>query len=60
MKNGLKDGLSKEARQIGEWANKVARGEMSAGQYQKLVTQKFGSEENALKIVARGFRDTNL
>ena len=60
MKNGLKDGLSKEARQIGEWANKVARGEMSAGQYQKLVTQKFGSEENALKIVAKGFRTTNL
>ena len=60
MKNGLKDGLSKEARQIGEWANKVARGEMSAGQYQKLVTEAYGSEENALKIVAKGFRTTNL
>ena len=60
MKNGLKDGLSKDARQIGEWANKVARGEMSAGQYKKLVTQQYGSEENALKIVAKGFRDTNL
>ena len=60
IKKGLKDGLSKEARQIGEWANKVARGEMDPGEYKSRVEEAFGSEENALRIVARGFRDTNL
>ena len=60
MKNGLKDGLSADAKQIGEWANQVAKGKMDPGTYKDLVTEKFGSEENALKIVAKGFRDTNL
>ena len=60
IKKGLKDGLSKEARQIGEWANKVARGEMDPGEYKSRVEEAFGSEENALRIVARGFRATNL
>ena len=60
MKNGLKDGLSKEAKQIGEWANQVAKGKMDPGTYKDLVTKNYGSEENALKIVAKGFRDTNL
>ena len=59
IKKGLGDGLSKEAKQIGKWANQVANGEMDAGTYKKLVTEQFGSEENALKIVAKGFRDTN-
>ena len=59
IKKGLGDGLSKEAKQIGKWANQVANGEMDAGTYKKLVTERFGSEENALKIVAKGFRDTN-
>ena len=60
IKNGLGDGLSSDAKQIGKWANQVAKGEMDAGTYKKLVTEKYGSEENALKIVAKGFRDTNL
>ena len=60
MKNGLKDGLSKEAKQIGEWANQVAKGKMDPGTYKDLVTKNYGSEENALKIVSKGFRDTNL
>jgi hypothetical protein len=60
IKNGLGDGLSSDAKQIGNWANQVAKGEMDAGTYKKLVTEKYGSEENALKIVAKGFRDTNL
>jgi hypothetical protein len=59
MKNGLGDGLSKEAKQIGEWANQVAKGKMDVGTYKKLVTGRFGSEENAMKIVANGFRTTN-
>ena len=59
IKNGLGDGLSSDAKQIGKWANQVAKGEMDAGTYKKLVTEKYGSEENALKIVAKGFRTTN-
>ena len=59
IKNGLGDGLSSDAKQIGKWANQVAKGEMDAGTYKKLVTEKYGSEENALKIVANGFRTTN-
>ncbi|MBQ6743766.1 MAG: hypothetical protein IJR05_03305, partial [Acidaminococcaceae bacterium] len=60
IKKGLKDGLSNDAKLIGEWANKVARGEMKPGEYKSRVEEAFGSEENALRIVARGFRDTNL
>ncbi|MBQ7417438.1 MAG: hypothetical protein IJV18_05005, partial [Acidaminococcaceae bacterium] len=60
VKNGLKDGLSDDAKQIGEWAKQVADGKMDPGTYKALVTEKYGSEENALKIVAKGFRDTNL
>jgi len=60
IKKGLKDGLSNDAKLIGEWANKVARGEMKPGEYKNRVEEAFGSEENALRIVARGFRDTNL
>jgi hypothetical protein len=59
IKNGLGDGLSKEAKQIGEWANQVAKGKMDVDTYKKLVTGQFGSEENAMKIVAKGFRITN-
>ena len=59
IKNGLGDGLSNDAKQIGEWANKVAKGEMNVGEYKQRVTERFGSEENALKIVANGFRTTN-
>jgi hypothetical protein len=59
IKNGLGDGLSKDARQIGAWANQVAKGDMDTGTYKRLVTEQFGSEENALKIVAEGFRTTN-
>ena len=59
MKNGLGDGLSNEAKQIGKWANQVAEGKMDAATYKQLVTRRFGSEENALKIVAKGFRTTN-
>ena len=60
MKKGLKDGLSNDAKLIGEWANKVANGEMDPGEYKSRVEEAYGSEENALKIVAKGFRTTNL
>jgi hypothetical protein len=33
---------------------------MDPGEYKSRVEEAFGSEENALRIVARGFRDTNL
>ena len=60
MKNGLKDGLSDDAKQIGKWANQVAEGKMDVGTYKSLVTKKYGSEKNAMRIVSKGFRDTNL
>jgi hypothetical protein len=59
IKNGLGDGLSKEAKQIGRWANQVAEGRLEVETYKQLVTKLCGSEENALKIVADGFRTTN-
>ena len=60
IKNGLGDGVSEDAKQIADWANQVKEGKIDNATYKQLVTQKFGSEEAAQKIVAKGFRDTNL
>ena len=59
IKNGLGDGMSDDAKQIGNWANQVKEGKMTNAEYKQLVTEKFGSEEAAQKIVAEGFRTTN-
>ncbi len=59
MKNGLGDGISDDAKQIGAWAKQVQDGTMSNTQYKQLVEENYGSVENAQKIVARTFRDTN-
>jgi hypothetical protein len=59
MKNGLGDGISDDAKQIGAWAQQVKDGTMSNTKYKQLVEENYGSVENAQKIVARTFRDTN-
>jgi uncharacterized coiled-coil DUF342 family protein len=59
IKNGLGDGVSDDAKQIREWANQVKEGKMDNSTYKQLVTEKFGSEKNAQKIIAEGFRTTN-
>ena len=59
IKNGLGDGLDKEARQIAEWAKQVKEGKMDPVTYKSLVTQLSGSEEDALRKIADGFWTTN-
>ena len=59
IKNGLGDGLSDDVRFIGKLANEVATGQRDVASYKAIVTKHFGSEENALKLVAEGFRTTN-
>ena len=60
IKNGLGDGMSEDARFIiGNLAKQVKEGKIDNATYKQIVTEKFGSEEAAQRIVARGFRDTN-
>lgn len=59
IQNGLGDGMSNDARFIGNLAKQVKEGKIDNATYKQIVTEKFGSEEAAQKIVAKGFRDTN-
>ena len=59
IKNGLGDGMSDDAKFIGNLAKQVKEGKIDNATYKQIVTEKFGSEEAAQKIVAEGFRDTN-
>ena len=59
IKNGLGDGMSDNAKKIGDWANQVREGKMSNDEYKQLVTQAFGDEKTAQKILANGFRTVN-
>ena len=59
IKNGLGDGMSDDSKFIGDLANQVKEGKIDNATYKQIVTEKFGSEEAAQRIVARGFRDTN-
>ena len=51
--------MSNDARFIGNLAKQVKEGKIDNATYKQIVTEKFGSEEAAQKIVAKGFRDTN-
>ena len=59
IKNGLGDGMSDDAKFIGDLANQVKEGKIDNATYKQIVTEKYGSEEAAQKIVAEGFRTTN-
>ena len=59
IKNGLGDGMSDDARYIGNLAEQVKEGKIDNATYKQIVTEKYGSEEAAQRIVAKGFRDTN-
>lgn len=59
IKNGLGDGMSDDARYIGNLAKQVKEGKIDNATYKQIVTEKYGSEEAAQRIVAKGFRDTN-
>ena len=59
IQNGLGDGMSTDAKFIGNLAKQVKEGKIDNATYKQIVTEKFGSEEAAQKIVAKGFRDTN-
>ena len=59
IKNGLGDGMSDDSKFIGDLANQVKEGKIDNATYKQIVTEKYGSEEAAQKIVAKGFRDTN-
>ena len=59
LKNGLGDGMSDDSKFIGDLANQVKEGKIDNATYKQIVTEKYGSEEAAQKIVAKGFRDTN-
>ena len=51
--------MSDNAKKIGDWANQVREGKMSNDEYKQLVTQAFGDEKTAQKILANGFRTVN-
>ena len=59
IKNGLGDGVSDDARYISELASQVKEGKLDNAVYKQIVTKMYGSEENAQKIIAEGFRNTN-
>ena len=59
MNNGLGDGISDDARRIGERAKQVQEGTMSNTKFKQFAEENYGSVKNAQKIVAKTFRDTN-
>ena len=59
VKNGLDGGMSDDARYIGNLAKQVKEGKIDNATYKQIVTEKYGSEEAAQRIVANGFRTTN-
>jgi hypothetical protein len=59
IKDGLGDGVSDDAKFIGDLANQVKEGKLDNAVYKHIVTKMYGSEENAQKIIAQGFRNTN-
>ena len=59
VSNGKQSGISSDAALISDLSNKVKSGEMDRATYKSIVTELYGSEKNAQKIVASGFRTTN-
>ena len=53
IQNGLGDGMSTDAKFIGNLAKQVKEGKIDNATYKQIVTEKYGSEEAAQRIVAR-------